>query len=68
MLKRSRRDRKNTLKNLMKKDPNEPDYYSGVVSHPEPNIRKAKSRGPEEALLLIKLVDVMEFQQNYSNP
>ena len=46
----------------VQKDPNEPDYYSGVVSHPEPNIRKAKSRGPEEALLLIKLVDVMEFQ------
>ena len=28
----------------------------------------AKSSGPQEALLLIKLVDMMKFQQNYSNP
>ena len=27
-----------------------------------------KSSGPQEALLLIKLMDVMEFQQNYSKP
>ena len=26
----------------------------------------AKSSGPQEALLLIKLVDVMEFHQSYS--
>ena len=38
MLKRSRRDRKNTLKNLMKKDPSELDGYNGVASHPEPDI------------------------------
>ena len=37
MLKRSRRDRKNTQKNLYKKDLNELDYYNGVVSHPEPD-------------------------------
>ena len=34
MLKRSRRDVKNTWKNNMKKDLNESDYYDGVVSHP----------------------------------
>ena len=28
----------------------------------------AKFSGPKEALLLIKLVDAMKFQQNYSNP
>ena len=28
----------------------------------------AKSSGRYEALLLIKLVDVIKFQQNYSNP
>ena len=38
MLKRSRRDGKNTRKNCTKKDLNELDYYNGVVSHPEPDI------------------------------
>ena len=38
MLKRSRRDEKNTQKNSIKKDLNEPDYYDGVVSHLEPDI------------------------------
>ena len=38
MLKRSRRDVKNTWKNNMKKDLNESDYYDGVVSHPESDI------------------------------
>ena len=38
MPKRSRRDGKNTCKNCTKKDLNEPDYYDGVVSHPEPDI------------------------------
>ena len=38
MLKRSRRDERNTWKNCTKKDLNEPDYCDGVVSHPEPDI------------------------------
>ena len=38
VLKRSRRDGKNTQKNCIKKDLNEPDYYNGVVSLPEPDI------------------------------
>ena len=38
MLGRSRRDGKNTWKNCIKKDLNEPDYYDDVVSHPEPDI------------------------------
>ena len=38
MLKRSRRDEKNTQKNCIKIDPNEPDYYDGVVSHPQSDI------------------------------
>ena len=38
MLKRSRRDGKNTWKNNMKKDLKEPDYYDSVVSHLEPDI------------------------------
>ena len=37
MLKRSRRDGKNTWKNCIK-DLNEPDYYDDVVSDPELDI------------------------------
>ena len=47
---------------LYKKDLNEPDSSDGVVSHPEPDIQRVKSSGLSEALLLIKLVDAMEFQ------
>ena len=36
-MKRSRKDVKNTWKNCTKKDPSEPDYYDGVVNHPEPD-------------------------------
>ena len=32
------KDGKNTGTNCIKKDLNEPDYYNGVVSHPEPDI------------------------------
>ena len=35
-MKRSRRDE--YMEELYKKDLNEPDYYDGVVSHPEPDI------------------------------
>ena len=38
MLKRSRRDGKNTRKNCRKKYFNEPDYNDGMVTHPEPDI------------------------------
>ena len=38
MLRRSRKDGKNTREELDKKDLNEPDYYDDVVSHPEPDI------------------------------
>ena len=38
MLKRSRRDEKDTWKNCTKEDLNEPDYCDGVVSHPEPDM------------------------------
>ena len=53
---------------LHKKDLNEWDYYDGVVSHPEPDILEGEVKWAQEALLLIKLVDVMKFQQNYSDP
>ena len=35
---------KKYMKELYRKDPNEPDYYDGVVSHPEPNNLESKVR------------------------
>ena len=46
MLGRSRRDGKNTWKNCIKKDLNEPDYYDDVVSHPEPDILECEDKWP----------------------
>ena len=42
MLKRSKRDGKNTWKNGIKKDLNELDYDDDVVSHPESDILECK--------------------------
>ena len=39
---KKKRDGKNTQKNYMRKYLNEPDYYDGVVSHPEPDILECK--------------------------
>ena len=44
MLKRSRRDGKNTQQNCIKEDLTEPDYYTGVVSHPEPDVLECEVR------------------------
>ena len=52
---------------LYKKDLNDPDNYDGVICHPEP-LWGVKLSEPQEALLSIKLVDAMEFQQSYSKP
>ena len=30
------------MEELYKKDPNKPDYYDGVISHPEPDILESK--------------------------
>ena len=38
-------------KELCKKDLNDPDNHSGVVTHLEPDILEWKSSGPQEALL-----------------
>ena len=38
---------------------------SGVVTHLEPDILECEVRWPEEASLLTKLVEVMEFQLSY---
>ena len=38
--------RREYMDKLYKKDPNELDYYNGVVSHPKPDILEGKSSGP----------------------
>ena len=69
MPKRSERDGihgRNTWKEFMeepyKTDLNKPDYYDGVVSHPEPDILECEVKWVlGKTLLFIKLVDAIEF-------
>ena len=68
MLKRSRRNGKNTRKDWIKKDCNELDCSNGVVSHPESNILECEVKWALESTVVNKLVDAMKFQQNYSDP
>ena len=58
---------KEYMEELYKKDLHELDYYDLVVSHPEPDILECEVKWALERLLLIKLVDAMKFQQNYSD-
>ena len=69
MRKRSRRrDGKNTRKNCTKKiSMNQITTMMWLVTQSQ-TFWNAKFSGPKEALLLIKLVDAMKFQQNYLNP
>ena len=68
MRKRSRRDGKNTWKNCTKKiSTNQITTMVWLVTQSQ-TFWNAKFSGPKEALLLIKLVDAMKFQQNYLNP
>ena len=60
MLKRPRRDGKNTQKNCIKGI-----LMNQITTMPEPDILECEINW---ALMLIKLVDAMKFQQNYSNP
>ena len=50
---------------LYKKDLHDPDNHDGVVTHLEPDILECEVKWPEEASLLTKLVEVMEFQLSY---
>ena len=46
-----------------------PDKHDGVVTHPEPDILDCEVKGLKEVLLLIKLVEVMEFSAElFKNP
>ena len=62
---KSRRDGKNTQKNCTKKVLNDLDNHDGVVTQPEPDILEYGVKWALEALLSIKLVKVMEFQERY---
>ena len=44
---------KEYMEEWYKIDPHQPDFYSGVASHPEPNILESKVEGALEALLSI---------------
>ena len=50
---------------LYKKDLHNPYNHDGVITHLEPDILDVKSTGPQEASLLTKLVELMEFQLSY---
>ena len=47
---------------LHKKDPNEPDDYNGVVSHPEPAILGSKVKWASGSTAVNELEDVMGLQ------
>ena len=50
---------------LYRKDLNDPDNQDSVVIHLEPDILDCEVKWALEALLRIKLVEVMEFQLSY---
>ena len=52
------------IEELYKKGVEDLDNHDGVVTHLEPEILEVKSSGPQEALLSVKLVEVIEFQLN----
>ena len=68
MLKRSRRDERNTWKNCTKKDLNEPDYCDGVVSHPEPDILECEVKWTLRSTAVNKATGCDEIPADYSHP
>ena len=58
------------MEELYKKDLNDSDNHDGVVTHPEPDIPECEVLVglSKEALLPVKLVEVMGFQQSYLKP
>ena len=46
--KRLRRGGKNTQKNYIKKDLNDPDNHDGVITHLEPDMLECEDSGPQE--------------------
>ena len=50
---------------LYKKDLNDPDNHSGVITHLEPDILECKVKWALGSIIMNKLVEVMEFQLSY---
>ena len=50
---------------LYKKDLHNPDNHSGVITRLEPDILECEVKWAQEASLVTKLVEVMEFQLSY---
>ena len=50
---------------LCKKDLNDPDNHSGVMTHLEPNILECQVKWALGSITQTKLVKVMEFQLSY---
>ena len=50
---------------LYKKDLHDPDNYSGVMTHLQPDILQCEVRWALEVSPQTKLVEVMEFQLSY---
>ena len=50
---------------LYKKDLHDPDNYSGVMTHLQPDILQCEVRWALEVSLQTMLVEVMEFQLSY---
>ena len=64
-LKESKKGWKEYTEELYKKDPNELDYYDGVVSHSEPDILECEVKWALGSTAVNKAV---KFQQSYSKP
>ena len=56
------------MEELYKKDLNKPDYYNGVVSHPEPDILQCKVKRALRSTAANKASGCDETPANYSNP
>ena len=50
---------------LYKKDLQDPDNHNGVITLLEPDILECEVKWAQEASLVTKLVEVMEFQLSY---
>ena len=68
MLKRSRRDEKNTQKNCIKKDLNDLDNHDEVVFHFEPDILECEVKWALGSTAVNKTSECDGFQQSYSKP
>ena len=63
--KRLRRGGKNTQRNYIKKDLNDPDNHDGVITHLEPGILECEVKWALGSITTDKVNGMMEFQLSY---